>query len=56
MWMFWRYVKERTIAGKVIEFEVKNVEIECIFDRKEEDEHPVDMLSWIKFQWRLHRR
>ena len=47
----WKHVKERllevhrrSIAGKVSECDARMMEIERILDRKEKDEHQVDML------------
>ena len=36
--------QKRFVTGKVNEFEVRVIEVEYMFDRREEDDHQVDML------------
>ena len=44
--------QKRFVTGKVNEFEVRVIEVEYMFDRREEDDHQVDMLT--SYTMRIH--
>lgn len=51
MWMLRKYVEERIeiqrrfTLGKVNELEILVIDVEYQFDRREEDDHPVNLLT-----------